>query len=39
MTRCQRACELLRPSGQLAFWSATHVVPDGSMSEGVIFEC
>lgn len=28
-TRYQRAWELLRPGGHLAFWSATHVVPDG----------
>jgi SAM-dependent methyltransferase len=27
-TRYQRAWELLRPGGHLAFWSATHVVPD-----------
>jgi SAM-dependent methyltransferase len=27
--RYQRAWELLRPGGHLAFWSATHVVPDG----------
>ncbi len=26
-TRYQRAWELLRPGGHLAFWSATHVVP------------
>jgi SAM-dependent methyltransferase len=28
-TRYQRAWELLRPRGHLAFWSATHVFPDG----------
>ena len=28
-TRYQRAWELLRPGGHLAFWSATHVFPDG----------
>lgn len=28
-TRYQRAWELLRPGGHLAFWSATHVLPDG----------
>ena len=27
--RYQRAWELLRPAGHLAFWSATHVFPDG----------
>jgi len=27
--RYQRAWELLRPGGHLAFWSATHVIPDG----------
>lgn len=27
--RYQRAWELLRPGGHLAFWSATHVFPDG----------
>jgi SAM-dependent methyltransferase len=25
----RRASELLRPGGRLAFWSATHVIPDG----------
>ncbi len=28
-TRYERAWELLRPGGHLAFWSATHVLPDG----------
>ncbi|MHB8450146.1 MAG: class I SAM-dependent methyltransferase [Mycobacteriales bacterium] len=28
-TRYQRAHELLRPGGHLAFWSASHVFPDG----------
>ena len=28
-TRYQRAWELLRPAGHLAFWSAAHVFPDG----------
>ncbi len=28
-TRYQRAWQRLRPGGHLAFWSATHVVPDG----------
>lgn len=27
--RYRRAWELLRPGGHLAFWSATHVFPDG----------
>jgi SAM-dependent methyltransferase len=27
--RYRRAWELLRPGGHLAFWSATHVLPDG----------
>jgi SAM-dependent methyltransferase len=27
--RYQRAWQLLRPGGHLAFWSATHVIPDG----------
>jgi len=27
--RYQRAFELLRPGGHLAFWSATHVLPEG----------
>ena len=30
--RYQRAWELLRPGGHLAFWSATHVFPDGGDS-------
>lgn len=29
VTRYQRAWELLRPGGHLAYWSATHVIPDG----------
>jgi SAM-dependent methyltransferase len=28
-TRYRRAWELLAPGGRLAFWSATHVLPDG----------
>jgi len=28
-TRYERAWELLPPGGHLAFWSATHVIPDG----------
>ena len=27
--RYQRAWELLRPAGHLAFWTATHVIPEG----------
>lgn len=27
--RYRRACQLLRPAGHLAFWSAKHVFPDG----------